>query len=320
MVCAKELNIPQISEYMKHMGITDEELEQLSDQMMDMMDGDSFEMGGSGTLPPFLQNMMKNMPNMPLFSGDNQNEGEETLPNEDLTAEPPKPSKKEKRKKKKDLKFLNNYCTNLSQKAEEGKMDAIIGRDKEIERVVQILCRRTKNNPCLIGEPGVGKTAIAEGIAQRIAAGQVPFYLKGKQVYLLDLTSLVAGTQFRGQFESRIKGLVNEVKQEGNIILFIDELHTIVGAGSAEGAVDAANILKPALGRGEIRVIGATTLEEYRKFIEKDAALERRFRPVTVREPDRETACRMLLDILAGKDVPKRQLQGYQVILRDSTK
>ena len=165
MVCAKELNIPQISEYMKHMGITDEELEQLSDQMMDMMDGDSFEMGGSGTLPPFLQNMMKNMPNMPLFSDDNQNEEEETLPSEDLTAEPPKPSKKEKRKKKKDLKFLNNYCTNLSQKAEEGKMDAIIGRDKEIERVVQILCRRTKNNPCLIGEPGVGKTAIAEGIA-----------------------------------------------------------------------------------------------------------------------------------------------------------
>ena len=238
MVCAKELNIPQISEYMKHMGITDEELEQLSDQMMDMMDGDSFEMGGSGTLPPFLQNMMKNMPNMPLFSGDNQNEGEETLPSEDLTAEPPKPSKKEKRKKKKDLKFLNNYCTNLSQKAEEGKMDAIIGRDKEIERVVQILCRRTKNNPCLIGEPGVGKTAIAEGIAQRIAAGQVPFYLKGKQVYLLDLTSLVAGTQFRGQFESRIKGLVNEVKQEGNIILFIDELHNLeIGRASCRERV-----------------------------------------------------------------------------------
>ena len=285
MVCAKELNIPQISEYMKHMGITDEELEQLSDQMMDMMDGDSFEMGGSGTLPPFLQNMMKNMPNMPLFSGDNQNEGEETLPSEDLTAEPPKPSKKEKRKKKKDLKFLNNYCTNLSQKAEEGKMDAIIGRDKEIERVVQILCRRTKNNPCLIGEPGVGKTAIAEGIAQRIAAGQVPFYLKGKQVYLLDLTSLVAGTQFRGQFESRIKGLVNEVKQEGNIILFIDELHNLVGAGNSEGSMNAANILKPALSRGEVQVIGATTFEEYRKYIEKDAALERRFQPVTVKEP-----------------------------------
>ena len=309
MVCAKELNIPQISEYMKHMGITDEELEQLSDQMMD---GDSFEMGGSGTLPPFLQNMMKNMPNMPLFSGDNQNEEEETLPSEDLTAEPPKPSKKEKRKKKKDLKFLNNYCTNLSQKAEEGKMDAIIGRDKEIERVVQILCRRTKNNPCLIGEPGVGKTAIAEGIAQRIAAGQVPFYLKGKQVYLLDLTSLVAGTQFRGQFESRIKGLVNEVKQEGNIILFIDELHNLVGAGNSEGSMNAANILKPALSRGEVQVIGATTFEEYRKYIEKDAALERRFQPVTVKEPTVEDT----IEVLNG--IKKYYEQHHRVHISDA--
>ena len=192
------------------------------------------------------------------------------------------------------MKFLNNYCTNLSQKAEEGKMDAIIGRDKEIERVVQILCRRTKNNPCLIGEPGVGKTAIAEGIAQRIAAGQVPFYLKGKQVYLLDLTSLVAGTQFRGQFESRIKGLVNEVKQEGNIILFIDELHNLVGAGNSEGSMNAANILKPALSRGEVQVIGATTFEEYRKYIEKDAALERRFQPVMVNEPTVEDTISIL--------------------------
>ena len=297
---------------MKHMGITDEELEQLSDQMMDMMDGDSFEMGGSGTLPPFLQNMMKNMPNMPLFSGDNQNEEEETLPSEDLTAEPPKPSKKEKRKKKKDLKFLNNYCTNLSQKAEEGKMDAIIGRDKEIERVVQILCRRTKNNPCLIGEPGVGKTAIAEGIAQRIAAGQVPFYLKGKQVYLLDLTSLVAGTQFRGQFESRIKGLVNEVKQEGNIILFIDELHNLVGAGNSEGPMNAANILKPALSRGEVQVIGATTFEEYRKYIEKDAALERRFQPVTVKEPTVEDT----IEVLNG--IKKYYEQHHRVHISDA--
>ena len=312
MVCAKELNIPQISEYMKHMGITDEELEQLSDQMMDMMDGDSFEMGGSGTLPPFLQNMMKNMPNMPLFSGDNQNDGEESLPGEDLTAEPPKPSKKEKRKKKKDLKFLNNYCTNLSQKAEEGKMDAIIGRDKEIERVVQILCRRTKNNPCLIGEPGVGKTAIAEGIAQRIAAGQVPFYLKGKQVYLLDLTSLVAGTQVRGQFESRIKGLVNEVKQEGNIILFIDELHNLVGAGNSEGSMNAANILKPALSRGEVQVIGATTFEEYRKYIEKDAALERRFQPVTVKEPTVEDT----IEVLNG--IKKYYEQHHHVHISDA--
>jgi len=285
MVCAKELNVPQISEYMKHMGVTDEELEQISDQMMELMDGDSFEMGGSGTMPPFIQNIMKNMP---------MGEEEQPLdfPRGEQTEQRPK---KEKRmKKKKELKFLNNYCTNLSQRAEEGKMDVIIGRDKEIERVVQILCRRTKNNPCLIGEPGVGKTAIAEGIAQRIAAGQVPFYLKEKQVYLLDLTSLVAGTQFRGQFESRIKGLLTEVKQEGNIILFIDELHNLVGAGNSEGSMNAANIMKPALSRGEIQVIGATTFEEYRKYIEKDAALERRFQPVTVKEPTVEESIEVL--------------------------
>ncbi|MCI5844469.1 MAG: ATP-dependent Clp protease ATP-binding subunit [Oscillospiraceae bacterium] len=285
MICAKELNVPQISEYMKHMGVTDEELEQISDQMMELMDGDSFEMGGSGTMPPFIQNIMKNMP---------MGEEEQPLdfPRGEQTEQRPK---KEKRmKKKKELKFLNNYCTNLSQRAEEGKMDVIIGRDKEIERVVQILCRRTKNNPCLIGEPGVGKTAIAEGIAQRIAAGQVPFYLKEKQVYLLDLTSLVAGTQFRGQFESRIKGLLTEVKQEGNIILFIDELHNLVGAGNSEGSMNAANIMKPALSRGEIQVIGATTFEEYRKYIEKDAALERRFQPVTVKEPTVEESIEVL--------------------------
>lgn len=282
MVCAKELNVPQISEYMKHMGVTDEELEQISDQMMELMDGDSFEMGGSGTMPPFIQNIMKNMP---------MGEEEQSLD----TPKTEQHAKKEKRmKKKKELKFLNNYCTNLSQRAEEGKMDVIIGRDKEIERVVQILCRRTKNNPCLIGEPGVGKTAIAEGIAQRIAAGQVPFYLKEKQVYLLDLTSLVAGTQFRGQFESRIKGLLTEVKQEGNIILFIDELHNLVGAGNSEGSMNAANIMKPALSRGEIQVIGATTFEEYRKYIEKDAALERRFQPITVKEPTIEESIEVL--------------------------
>lgn len=286
MVCAKDLNVPQISEYMKHMGITDEELEQLSDQMMELMDGDSFEMGGSGTMPPFIQNIMKNMP-----MGSEEDKALD-FPKAEQTEQRPK---KEKRmKKKKELKFLNNYCTNLSQRAEEGKMDVIIGRDKEIERVVQILCRRTKNNPCLIGEPGVGKTAIAEGIAQRIAAGQVPFYLKEKQVYLLDLTSLVAGTQFRGQFESRIKGLLTEVKQEGNIILFIDELHNLVGAGNSEGSMNAANILKPALSRGEIQVIGATTFEEYRKYIEKDAALERRFQPITVKEPTVEESIAVL--------------------------
>ena len=191
----------------------------------------------------------------------------------------------EKNKKKKELKFLDNYCTNLNQRAEEGKLDNIIGRDKEISRVVQILSRRQKNNPCLIGEPGVGKTAIAEGIAQRIVSGNVPFNLTDKKVYLLDLTSLVAGTQFRGQFESRVKGLVNEVKSEGNIILFIDEVHNLVGTGDSEGSMNAANILKPALSRGEVQVIGATTFGEYRKYIEKDSALERRFQPVTVNEP-----------------------------------
>lgn len=281
MVCAKELKIPQISEYMEQLGISDEDIEQLSDQMTDIVDGDAFQAGGSGTLPPFIQSMMDNNP----FSAkpkDNANsddfarkksQGEKA----DRTAR-----KKEKEKK---LKFLENYCTNLSQRAKEGKLDRIIGRDKEISRVVQILSRRTKNNPCLIGEPGVGKTAVAEGIAQRIEAGEVPFNLSGKKIYLLDLTALVAGTQFRGQFESRIKGLVDEVKSEGNIILFIDEVHNLVGTGDSEGSMNAANILKPALSRGEVQVIGATTFSEYRKYIEKDSALERRFQPVTVNEP-----------------------------------
>ena len=209
----------------------------------------------------------------------------EEIPSADYT-EIPSGSRRERRsKRKKELRFLGNYCTNLTRRAAEGKLDAIIGRDKEIARVIQILSRRTKNNPCLIGEPGVGKTAIAEGIALRIHSGNVPMHLKDKQVYLLDLTSLVAGTQFRGQFESRVKGLLAEVKQEGNIILFIDEVHNLVGAGNSEGAMNAANILKPALSRGEVQVIGATTFEEYRKYIEKDSALERRFQPVTVNEP-----------------------------------
>lgn len=212
-------------------------------------------------------------------------DGDEEIPSADYT-EIPSGSRRERRsKRKKELRFLGNYCTNLTRRAAEGKLDAIIGRDKEIARVIQILSRRTKNNPCLIGEPGVGKTAIAEGIALRIHSGNVPMHLKDKQVYLLDLTSLVAGTQFRGQFESRVKGLLAEVKQEGNIILFIDEVHNLVGAGNSEGAMNAANILKPALSRGEVQVIGATTFEEYRKYIEKDSALERRFQPVTVNEP-----------------------------------
>lgn len=293
LVCAKELHVPQIDEYMKQMGITDEELEQISNQMMDMMDGESFEMGGSGVMPQFLQSFMKDPGK--IFGnlkddGEESNElqtadGDEEIPSADYT-EIPSGSRRERRsKRKKELRFLGNYCTNLTCRAAEGKLDAIIGRDKEIARVIQILSRRTKNNPCLIGEPGVGKTAIAEGIALRIHSGNVPMHLKDKQVYLLDLTSLVAGTQFRGQFESRVKGLLAEVKQEGNIILFIDEVHNLVGAGNSEGAMNAANILKPALSRGEVQVIGATTFEEYRKYIEKDSALERRFQPVTVNEP-----------------------------------
>lgn len=293
LVCAKELHVPQIDEYMKQMGITDEELEQISNQMMDMMDGESFEMGGSGVMPQFLQSFMKDPGK--IFGnlkddGEESNElqtadGDEEIPSADYT-EIPSGSRRERRsKRKKELRFLGNYCTNLTRRAAEGKLDAIIGRDKEIARVIQILSRRTKNNPCLIGEPGVGKTAIAEGIALRIHSGNVPMHLKDKQVYLLDLTSLVAGTQFRGQFESRVKGLLAEVKQEGNIILFIDEVHNLVGVGNSEGAMNAANILKPALSRGEVQVIGATTFEEYRKYIEKDSALERRFQPVTVNEP-----------------------------------
>ena len=293
LVCAKELHVPQIDEYMKQMGITDEELEQISNQMMDMMDGESFEMGGSGVMPQFLQSFMKDPGK--IFGnlkddGEESNElqtadGDEEIPSADYT-EIPNGSRRERRsKRKKELRFLGNYCTNLTRRAAEGKLDAIIGRDKEIARVIQILSRRTKNNPCLIGEPGVGKTAIAEGIALRIHSGNVPMHLKDKQVYLLDLTSLVAGTQFRGQFESRVKGLLAEVKQEGNIILFIDEVHNLVGAGNSEGAMNAANILKPALSRGDVQVIGATTFEEYRKYIEKDSALERRFQPVTVNEP-----------------------------------
>ena len=284
LVCAKELNIPQVDEYMKQMGISDEELDQISNQMMDLMDGENFEMGGSGVIPQFLENLMKDGPMKSLA---NLNDEDGTITEGETPSVPPAESSRRERraKRKKELKFLNNYCTNLSQRAAEGKLDAIIGRDKEIARVIQILSRRTKNNPCLIGEPGVGKTAIAEGIALRIHAGDVPMHLQNKQIYLLDLTALVAGTQFRGQFESRVKGLISEVKQEGNIILFIDEVHNLVGAGNSEGSMNAANILKPALSRGEIQVIGATTFEEYRKFIEKDSALERRFQPVTVNEP-----------------------------------
>ena len=294
LACARERKIPQVAEYMEKLGITDEEIDQLSDQMMGMLDGDSFEMGGQGIMPDFISNM---------FGEENSSEDKDvdsTLPDSEE-----KPRKKglfgrektEKKEKKKELKFLGSYCTNLSQKAADGQLDRIIGRDKEIARVVQILSRRTKNNPCLIGEPGVGKTAIAEGIAQRINEGEVPLNLADKKLYLLDLTALVAGTQFRGQFESRVKGLVDEVKREGNIILFIDEVHNLVGAGDSEGSMNAANILKPALSRGEVQVIGATTFGEYRKYIEKDSALERRFQPVTVTEPTIEDTVNVLLGI-----------------------
>ncbi len=303
MVCAKERHIPQVTEYMEKLGITDDELEQMSNQMMDILDGDSFEMGGSDMLPNFIQNMFSENPFGNIKNG---NKGE-TFNNDEKSKKRPDDSRKggglfgfggrDKSQSRKEPKFLGNYCTNLSKKAEDGKLDNIIGRDKEIARVIQILSRRTKNNPCLIGEPGVGKTAIAEGIAQRILAGDVPMSIADKKVYLLDLTALVAGTQFRGQFESRVKGLVEEVKREGNIILFIDEVHNLVGAGDSEGSMNAANILKPALSRGEIQVIGATTFGEYRKYIEKDSALERRFQPVTVNEPNIDDTVEVLMGI-----------------------
>ena len=293
MLCAKEMNIPQVSEYMEQMGITDDDIEQMSDQMMELMDGDGFEMGGAGTLPPYIQNLL----NGQLGDIKKNESGDSNPPAARKSKQGSAKPEDTKKKKKKELKFLDNYCTNLSKKAEDGELDNIVGRDKEIARVIQILSRRQKNNPCLIGEPGVGKTAIAEGIAQKIAEGNVPFNLADKKIYLLDLTALVAGTQFRGQFESRVKGLVNEVKSEGNIILFIDEVHNLIGTGDSEGSMNAANILKPALSRGEVQVIGATTFSEYRKYIEKDSALERRFQPVTVNEPTIEETVEVLKGI-----------------------
>ena len=281
--CAKELGIPQVKDLIDRMGISDEDIESMSNQIMDMMgDEDGFEPGGA---MPF--------PMMNMFGGPLQQE-EENLPaepEEPASDEPGTPAQEKKRRK---MKYLDSYCENLNDKVRQGKVDRIIGRDSEIYRVMQILNRRTKNNPCLIGEPGVGKTAIAEGIAQRLVEGKVPPSLLDKEIWLLDLTALVAGTQFRGQFESRVKGLVEDVKKAGNVILFIDEIHNLVGAGDAEGSMNAANILKPALSRGEIQVIGATTFDEYRSHIEKDAALERRFQPVTVNEPSIEDSVQVL--------------------------
>ena len=294
--CAAQLGLPQVEDMMKRMGITPEDLENINNEMMQAFGGaeemndlpeggedeDDEESGKTATFP-FLNRLFNNGGNPPAEQ-----------PREGGGSAGQQPTGRKKDQKRK---FLDNYCINLSQRARDGKLDAVIGREQEIERVVQILNRRQKNNPCLIGEPGVGKTAIAEGLAQRIVSGDVPFKLRQKEVYLLDLTALVAGTQFRGQFESRMKGLIDEIKKAGNIILVIDEIHTIVGAGDAEGSMNAANILKPALSRGEIQVIGATTFNEYRKHIEKDTALERRFQPVTVNEPNMEDTLKILQGI-----------------------
>lgn len=290
LVCAKELNIKPVNDMIARMGISEEDLENLSEQFNSFMpsddnEDDSFEVGGAQSIP-FLQSIFGNF-------GDGST-AQKSSADKDQKEKSKKDKKKDNQAKRK---YLSQYCTDLTQKARDGQLDRIIGRDKEIYRVVQILSRRTKNNPCLIGEPGVGKTAIAEGLAQRIVEKNVPFRLQKKEVHLLDLTALVAGTQFRGQFESRIKGLVDEVKNDGNVILFIDEVHNLVGTGDAEGSMNAANILKPALSRGEIQVIGATTFNEYRKYIEKDSALERRFQPVTIEEPSIDSTISILKGI-----------------------
>ncbi|MFV0401903.1 MAG: ATP-dependent Clp protease ATP-binding subunit [Oscillospiraceae bacterium] len=293
--CARELNIPQVQEVMDKMGLSDEEIEAMSNQMAELMgsDSDHEAIDGDNLDGDFEEASPKTMPFFEKFFSDSAaasaDQPDEAPREVGFTREQPERErdnrgdrKKESRRKRK---FLDNFCENLTEKAKKGDIDRIVGRDNEIYRVMQILNRRTKNNPVLIGEPGVGKTAIAEGIAVRLASGKVPHRLADKELYLLDLTALVAGTQFRGQFESRVKGLLGDIKEAGNVILFIDEVHNIVGAGDSEGSMNTANILKPALSRGELQVIGATTFSEYRKYIEKDAALERRFQPVKVEEP-----------------------------------
>ncbi len=277
--CAKDMGLKPVDDMMQKMGISPEDIDNISNELSEMMDDENFSQGGAASLGGMLGNIFNS-------AGASEEEAEEPESNDK--------NEKDPKKKKGGRKFLNNYCINLTQKAKDGKIDEVVGRSEEIFRVVQILNRRTKNNPCLIGEPGVGKTAIAEGLAKKIAEGSVPAKLQDKEIYLLDLTALVAGTQFRGQFESRVKGLIEEIKKVGNIILVIDEVHTLVGTGDAEGSMNAANMLKPALSRGEIQVIGATTLKEYRKYIEKDAALERRFQTVVVEEPSIEDAVKML--------------------------
>ena len=295
--CARELHIKPVDDVINKMGISDEDLDSITGDMMnalsgveDMMDvdndgSDDSEDDGKTATFPFLNRLFGGPPTPPAQGDGAQNNDRQ--PRQDGDKAPKQPKRK----------FLDNYCIDLTARAREGKLDSMIGREEELERVIQILNRRQKNNPCLIGEPGVGKTAIAEGLAQRIAMGNVPYKLQDKKVFLLDLTALVAGTQFRGQFESRMKGLIEEIRKQGNIILVIDEVHNIVGAGDAEGSMNAANILKPALSRGEIQVIGATTFAEYRKHIEKDSALERRFQPVTVNEPSIEDSVKILRGI-----------------------
>mgnify|MGYP004694113403 CR=1 FL=1 len=298
--CAKNLGLPQVDEMMRRMGITDEDLDNISNEMMGAFGGAENLEGLTDADDPDADNEDEDgktatFPFLSRFFGGNPAANDAQNGNEAEQMQSPRSNKKVEKGSK--HKFLDSYCINLSQRARDGKLDAVIGREEEIERVIQILNRRQKNNPCLIGEPGVGKTAIAEGLAQRIVAGDVPFKLRSKEVYLLDLTALVAGTQFRGQFESRMKGLIEEIRKMGNVILVIDEVHNIVGAGDAEGSMNAANILKPALSRGEIQVIGATTFTEYRKHIEKDTALERRFQPVTVNEPNMEDTLKILKGI-----------------------
>ena len=307
LTCAKELGIKPVTDIMDKMGISEEDLDAMQNQMSELMesgiipvdeDGDSddenadedenFSKGGAPAFPAFFKNLFStNKPSDTLSNANSQSESSDKKQKSD--------DKKKERKRKR--KHIDAYCTDLTQRARDGKLDRIVGRDKEIDRVIQILSRRTKNNPCLIGEPGVGKTAIAEGLALKIAAGEVPLRLQKKEIQMLDLTALVAGTQFRGQFESRIEGLIDEVKADGNVILFIDEVHSLVGTGESEGSMNAANIMKPALSRGEIQVIGATTFNEYRKYIEKDSALERRFQPVTVTEPSIQETIEVILGV-----------------------
>lgn len=326
LTCAKELGIKPVEDLISKMGISDEDLENVQDQMNSLMQN----MGENGDISQLMEqlgadNLAEQMDQFDAENGgsddDDFSHGAPAFPaffnnmfgggqnNATSGKDGSKPNKKDKKEKKR--KHISLYCEDLTRKAREGKIDRIIGRDTEIERVIQILSRRTKNNPCLIGEPGVGKTAIAEGLALRIASGNVPQRLKNKEIQLLDLTSLVAGTQFRGQFESRIKGLVSEIKESGNVILFIDEVHSLVGTGDNEGTMNAANILKPALSRGEVQVIGATTFNEYRKYIEKDSALERRFQPVKVGEP----TIAQTIDVIAG--VKSYYEQHHRVIVDD---